>query len=92
MYVNKQELANQICKETKLSKAKVMSILDTTFGTISTSLKKGQDVRLVGFGTWKKIRRKARPGRNPQTGKKLTIPARNVIKFSAGQNLFDMVN
>jgi len=49
-------------------------------------------VRLVGFGTWKKMRRKARAGRNPQTGKKLTIPARNVIKFSMGQQLKDTIN
>jgi len=69
-----------------------MSVLDSAFDTIENSLKKGQAVRLVGFGTWKKIRRKARPGRNPQTGKKLTIPARNVAKFSMGQHLFDQLN
>jgi len=75
-----------------MPKSQIMGILDSTFETISGSLKKGQSVRLVGFGTWRKVKRKARPGRNPQTGKKLTIPARNVVKFSAGQNLFDLVN
>ncbi|MFA6431174.1 MAG: HU family DNA-binding protein [Candidatus Margulisiibacteriota bacterium] len=90
--MNKQELCDSISKQTKMPKAKVMSFLDSTFSSIQTSLKKGQEVRLVGFGTWKKLRRKARPGRNPQTGKKLTIPARNVIKFSAGQQLKDLIN
>ena len=90
--MNKQELCNHVSKQTKLSKAKVMSMIDTTFDAIGNSLKKGQEVRLVGFGTWKKIRRKARPGRNPQTGREITIRARNVAKFNMGQNLFDMLN
>ena len=90
--MNKQELCNLVAKETKMSKAKVMSMLDSTFGAIQGSLKKGKEVRLVGFGSWKKLRRKARPGRNAQTGKKLTIPARNVVKFSMGQHLFDQIN
>ena len=67
-------------------------MIDTTFEAISGALKKGQEVRLVGFGTWKRARRKARVGRNPQTGKAIKISARNVVKFSAGSQLFDMVN
>ncbi len=90
--MNKEELSAQIAKSNKISKAAAMEILDTTFNAIGTSLKKGQEVRLVGFGSWKKVRRKARPGRNPQTGKKLTIPARNVVKFNMGQHLFDQLN
>jgi DNA-binding protein HU-beta len=90
--MNKQQLCTQISKQTKMSKAKCMMVIDSAFNAIESSLKKGQKVRLVGFGTWKKIRRKARPGRNPQTGKKLTIPARNVVKFSMGQHLFDLMN
>jgi len=90
--MNKQELCNSISKQTKLSKAKVMTMLDSTFAAISGSLKKGQEVRLVGFGTWRKVRRRARAGRNPQTGKRLTIPARNVIKFNSAEHLFDMIN
>ncbi len=90
--MNKQELCNQVAKQTKLPKSRVMAMLDSTFANISGSLKKGQEVRLVGFGTWKKVKRKARPGRNPQTGKALTIKARNVAKFSMGQNLFDLMN
>ena len=90
--MNKQELCTQISKQTKLSKAKIMSILDSTFDNIGGALKKGQEVRLVGFGSWRKMRRKARPGRNPQTGKKLTIPARNIAKFNMSEHLFDMLN
>jgi DNA-binding protein HU-beta len=90
--MNKEQLCNFVSKQTKMSKTKTMMMLDTTFNAIEGSLKKGQEVRLVGFGTWKKARRKARPGRNPQTGKKLTIPARNVVKFSMGQHLFDLIN
>ena len=90
--MNKQQLCASIAKQTKMPKSKIFDILDSTFGEIEKTLKKGQDVRLVGFGTWKKIRRKARPGRNPQTGKKLTIKARNVAKFSMGQHLFDALN
>ena len=90
--MNKQELCAQMSKSTKMSKAKCMIMLDTAFSTIETSLKKGQEVRLVGFGSWRRVRRKARPGRNPQTGKKLTIPARNVVKFNMGQQLYDAIN
>jgi len=90
--MNKQELCNMVSRQTKMSKAKCMSFIDSTFNIIEGSLKKGQEVKLVGFGTWKKAHRKARPGRNPQTGKKLTIPARNVVKFSMGQHLFDLLN
>ena len=90
--MNKQQLCTQISRQTKMSKAKCMMMIDSAFNAIEGSLKKGQEVRLVGFGTWKKIRRKARPGRNPQTGKQLTIPARNVVKFSMGQHLYDLMN
>jgi len=90
--MNKQDLCNYISSKTKLSKSQCLSMIDTTFEAISGALKKGQEVRLVGFGTWKRARRKARVGRNPQTGKAIKISARNVVKFSAGSQLFDMVN
>ena len=90
--MNKQELTNNVAKKMQMPKSKIMSIIDSTFETISGSLKKGQEVRMVGFGTWKRLKKKARKGRNPQTGKTITIKARNVAKFSMGQNLFDMLN
>ena len=90
--MNKQELCSQVAKETKMPKSHVMSVIDATFESISRSLKKGGDVRLVGFGTGRRQKRKASRGRNPQTGQNITIKARNVAKFSMGQNLFDLLN
>jgi len=90
--VNKQELCNAVSSKTHLSKSQCMNLLDTTFDAISGALKKGQEVRLIGFGTWKRSKRKARMGRNPQTGKPMKISARNVVKFSTGSQLFDMIN
>jgi DNA-binding protein HU-beta len=90
--MNKQQLTAQVAKKTNMPKSRILAIIDTTFESISGSLKKGQEVRMVGFGTWKKQRKKARKGRNPQTGKAITIKARNVAKFSMGQNLFDLMN
>lgn len=90
--MNKQELCNYVSGKTKLSKTQCLNVLDNTIEAISGALKKGQDVRLVGFGTWKKAKRKARMGRNPQTGKAIKISARNVVKFSTGQQLFDLIN
>ena len=75
-----------------MPKSRVMSVIDSCFDEIEKELKKGKEVRLVGFGTWKRVRRRARPGRNPQTGKSLTIKARNVAKFTMGQHLYDMLN
>lgn len=90
--MNKQELVTQISKQTKLPKTKIFSIIDSCFTNIENALKKGQEVRLVGFGSWKRVRRKSRLGRNPQTGKKLTIPARNVTKFTMSEHLYDALN
>lgn len=90
--MNKQELCAQVSKQTKMPKVKALAMIDACFSSIENALKKGQEVRLVGFGTWKKVRRKARPGRNPQTGEALTIKARNVVKFTMGQHLYDMLN
>ena len=90
--MNKQQLTAQIAKQTKMPKSHVLSVIDSAFDEIERALKSGKEVRMVGFGTWKKVRRKARPGRNPQTGKTLTIKARNVANFTMGQHLFDLIN
>lgn len=90
--MNKQQLVERVSKKTKLPKSRVLTVIDNIFDSISFSLKKGEDVRMVGFGSWRKIRRKKRRGRNPQTGKSLSIPARNVAKFHMGQHLFDLMN
>lgn len=89
--MNKAELIEAVSKGTKTSKAHVERILDCTFDTVKRHVKKGDDVKLVGFGTFMKAKRKARKGRNPQTGKTLTIPATNYPKFKAGREFKTMV-
>lgn len=90
--MNKQELISQVAGKTKLPKSHILGITDAIFDMIEKSLKKGEKVQLVGFGSWRRTRRKARTGRNPQTGKPLTIPAKNVVKFHTGQHLYDIIN
>ncbi len=90
--MNKQQLIAQVASKTKTSKTMASNIIDATFDIMGTALKKGDKVQMVNFGSWKKLRRKARLGRNPKTGKPLNIPARNVVKFSAGQELLSSMN
>ena len=85
--MNKAELANEVAKKTKLSKAKAWETLNATFEAIKGSLKKGQKVSLVGFGSFSVKNRKARTGRNPKTGETIQIKARKVPAFSAGAEL-----
>ena len=66
-------------------------MLNETLSIIKSTVKKGQDVTLIGFGTFSKAKRKARMGRNPQTGKALKIPAMSVPKFKAGKDFKDLV-
>jgi nucleoid DNA-binding protein len=89
--MNKAELVGAIAKGTGLSKAASESALDNTIDAIKKSLKKGEPVSLVGFGTFKVSKRSARTGRNPQTGATIKIPARKVPRFSAGKGLKDVV-
>ena len=89
--MNKAQLIERVAKETKMSKADCERILDNTIDTIKKSVKKGDDVKLVGFGTFAKAKRKSRKGRNPQTGKAITIPACNYPKFKAGREFKSMV-
>ncbi len=90
--MNKQDLINSIAKSTDLSKSKVNDVIDSFLSNIKDSLKKGKSVQLVGFGTWKKSKRKARTGRNPQTGESIKIAARNTVRFSAGKAFKDVLN
>lgn len=82
--MNKAELVNQIAENTKMTKADTEKILDAAIDSIRKSIKKGDDVKLVGFGTFLRAKRKARTGRNPQTGKAIKINACWVPKFRAG--------
>ena len=90
--MNKSDLVDAIAKSADLSKAAAARALDATVDTIKKSLKKGDTVSLVGFGTFKVGKRAARNGRNPRTGATIKIKAAKVPKFSAGKGLKDAVN
>ena len=75
-----------------LTKSDTAKALDAFLNTVASSLKKGNDVRLVGFGTFSVAKRAATTGRNPRTGAAIKIPARKQAKFKAGKSLQDSVN
>lgn len=85
--MNKAELASEIARRAKLSKSKALETLNATFESIKTTLKKGQKVQVVGFGSFLVKQRKARMGRNPKTGEAIQIKARRVPAFQAGAEL-----
>jgi len=84
--MNKADLVAEVSKVVG-SKRKAEGAVGCVFAAITKALKKGQAVTLVGFGTFSVSKRKARLGRNPQTGKEIKIPAKKVPKFSAGKAL-----
>jgi len=90
--MNKNELVASVAEKSGLSKGDATSAVEAVFETITGELKNGGDVRLIGFGNFTVSRREASKGRNPQTGKEVDIPARNVPKFSAGKGLKDACN
>jgi len=90
--VNKSELIDQIAKSADVSKAAAGRALDAAIGAVKASLKKGQMVTLVGFGTFYVGKRAARTGRNPRTGAAIKIKAAKTPKFRAGKALKDAVN
>lgn len=90
--MNKAQLIDAIAAESSLSKADAKKALDAFLTVTGDALKKGDRVTLVGFGSFGVSERSARTGRNPQTGKEITIPAKKVIKFKAGSELTDSVN
>lgn len=90
--MNKSELIDQIAKSADISKAAAGRALDATVEAVTSSLKKGDMVTLVGFGTFYVGKRAARTGRNPRTGAAIKIKAAKVPKFRAGKALKDTVN
>jgi len=90
--VNKSELIEAIAQAADISKAAAERALDGTVAAITTSLKKGDMITLVGFGTFHVGDRAARSGRNPRTGETIQIKASKVPKFRAGKALKDAVN
>lgn len=85
--MNKTELVNAIANEAKLTKVQAKAALDATLATITKSLKKGDKVALIGFGTFDVVKKGARKGKNPRTGAEIKIPAKKVAKFKAGAEL-----
>jgi DNA-binding protein HU-beta len=89
--MNKAQLIEKIAGEGHWSKAETEKMLDCTIENIKKAIKKGDDVKLVGFGTFLKAKRKARLGRNPRTGKTIKIPAMSYPKFRPGAEFKSMV-
>ena len=90
--MNKSELVDFIASEAEISKAAAGRALDAFTSAVKDTLKKGDDLTLVGFGTFSVGERAARLGRNPQTGEELKIKAAKVPKFKPGKGLKDTVN
>lgn len=90
--VNKQDLVTKVAESADISKQKAAQAVDAVIEAIKTSLKKGDDVRLVGFGTFSVAARAATTGRNPRTGEPIKIAASKQPKFKAGKELKEAVN
>ena len=90
--MNKTDLIDAMAENTGISKAAAKKALESFLENVEKSLKKGDRVSLVGFGSWSVSKRAAREGRNPQTGKTIKIGAKNVVKFKAGADLQKAVN
>ena len=90
--MNKATLVNVLATKTNMTKKAAADALDTVLSAIVDALKKGDKVTLTGFGSFEVRNRKARTGRNPQNGKEITIPKRNVAAFRAGKALKEAVN
>jgi DNA-binding protein HU-beta len=83
--MNKMELISKVAKETRLTNRDASEVVEATIENIMKALKNGDEVRLVGFGTFRVSRRKASTGRDPRTGKKIEIPETRNPKFRAGK-------
>ena len=89
--MTKSELVSAIAEESGLTKTDAAAALDATVSVITNALSKGDQVTIIGFGTFKVGERSARTGRNPQTGQTIQIPASKTPKFTAGKALKDAV-
>ena len=90
--MNKNELIDAVATATELKKSDAVKAVDSVFDTITTALKKGDEVRLVGFGTFSVSAREASEGRNPRTGEKIQIAASKQAKFKPGKTLKEELN
>ncbi|MFT5166201.1 MAG: DNA-binding protein HU-beta [Saprospiraceae bacterium] len=92
MKMNKGDLINRIAENASLTKVQATEALNCVLSCVEESLKDGDKVTIVGFGTFSCANRAARVGRNPQTGASINIPAKNVVKFKPGKELMEGVN
>lgn len=90
--VNKNDLVVEVARKSGMSKADVTKVVDATLDAITEALKKNDDVRFVGFGTYTVAERSATEGRNPRTGAPIKIPASKRAKFKPGKGLNDALN
>ncbi|HMQ69723.1 MAG TPA: HU family DNA-binding protein [Ignavibacteria bacterium] len=90
--MTKEELITKIAGDAKITKVQAKAALGAVVESVMKTLKKGGKLSLVGFGTFSISKRKARTGRNPQTGKAIQIKAKKVAKFKAGKQLSEFVN
>lgn len=90
--MNKSELINSIAKDAGISKAAAQAALDSITTNITNTIKKGEKVALVGWGTWSSSKRAERTGINPNTGEPIKIKAKNVVKFKAGTKFINDLN
>ena len=90
--MNKNDLVKSVADATDMSSADAARAVEGVFASITNSLKGGEEVRLVGFGSFSVAQRKATTGRNPRTGEAINIPASNQPKFKAGKALKEAVN
>ena len=90
--MTKAELLQKVAKRTSLSQAQTAKVLDATLGEIRGLLGKGGSISFTGFGSFATSKRAKRKGRNPQTGKEMTIPASKVARFRAGKALKEAVS
>ena len=90
--MNKNDLIKSVAEATDLSNTDAARAVDGVFDSITKSLSSGEEVRMVGFGSFSVVRRKATTGRNPRTGEAIDIPASNQPKFKAGKALKESVN
>ncbi len=90
--MNKNDLVASIASDTGMSKADAANAVDGVIDSITAALGRGEEVRLVGFGTFNVVQRRATQGRNPRTGEPIQIPASNQPKFRAGKGLKSAVN
>ena len=90
--MNKADLINRVAEDANMSKTQAAEAINSVICCIGETLKDGNKVALTGFGTFTMTNRKARLGRNPQTGAEIKIPSKNVVKFKPGKELNETIN